>query len=167
MLNEKIRHQGFSAKEILFSRDQFTMENLKINDEKLAEEKMDIRKRENIYSSKSRADTPYLACSANTKRGNLVFLKKDGSKLERRDLYLVTGVIKDEGSVTVCKLPSALSGNSPVKFQPHNVTYKVKQTEMKNVLCEKLEAQNCRLENEVVELKAALEKQINDQCKGA
>ena len=32
------------------------------------------------------------------------------------------------------------------------------------MLCEKLEAQNCRLENEVVELKAALEKQTNDHC---
>ena len=54
-MNEKIRHQGLSAKEIMFSRDQFTKENLKISDEVLAEEKMEIRKKENVYSAKAKA----------------------------------------------------------------------------------------------------------------
>ena len=54
--NEKIRHQGLSSKEILFSRDQFTSDNLRIDDEKLAEEKVKIRNRENVYSAKSKAD---------------------------------------------------------------------------------------------------------------
>ena len=55
VVNEKIRHQGLSAKEIMFSRDQLTQENLKISDETLAEEKMEIRKKENVYSAKSKA----------------------------------------------------------------------------------------------------------------
>ena len=89
IVNEKIRHQGLSAKEILFSRDQFTLENLNLSDEKLAEEKMRIREKENIYSAKSKASTPFKATSAQAQKGQLVFLKKDGNKLERRDLYLV------------------------------------------------------------------------------
>ena len=52
-VNEKIRHQGLSAKEILFSRDQYTEENLDICDEQIAEEKMNIRNKENIYNAKS------------------------------------------------------------------------------------------------------------------
>ena len=84
---KKIRHQGFSAKEILFSRDQFTSDNLKLDDEELAEEKMKIREKENVYSAKSKATTTSPAKPANARKGQLVFLKKDGSKLEKRDLY--------------------------------------------------------------------------------
>ena len=58
IVNEKIRHQGLSAKEILFSRDQYTQENLNISDEEIAEEKMNTREKENIYSAKSKAASP-------------------------------------------------------------------------------------------------------------
>ena len=129
-VNEKIRHQGLSSKEILFSRDQFTLENLKISDEKLAAEKMNIREKENIYAAKSKSTTCTKAKSAEAQRGQLVFLKKEGSKLEKRDLYLVVDTDEVEDSVSVCKLPSVLSGNSPIQFQPHNLTYKVKQTDI-------------------------------------
>ena len=129
-VNEKVRHQGFSAKEIIFSRDQSTLENLDINDEALAAEKMKIRQKENIYSAKARAEVQTAAKSANARKGQLVFLKKDGSKLERRDLYLVTGTMDEEDMVMLCKLPSILSGNTPVQFQPHNIIYKVRQTEI-------------------------------------
>lgn len=128
MVNEKIRHQGLSAKEIFFSRDQYTLENLQICDEEIAEEKMDIRKKENIYSAKSKAATPTHAKPAGAAKGHLVFLKKDGGKLERRDLYLV--IEASEDSASICKLPAALSGNTPVQFQPHNINYSVKQTDI-------------------------------------
>ena len=129
-VNEKIRHQGLSSKEILFSRDQFTLENLKLSDENLAEDKMKIRDKENVYSAKSRATTSAKATSAQAKKGQLVFLKKEGNKLEKRDLYLVVDNDEAEDSVSVCKLPGALSGDSPIQFQPHNISYKVKQTEI-------------------------------------
>ena len=129
-VNEKIRHQGLSSKEILFSRDQFTSENLKINDEDLAKDKMEIRNKENIYAAKSKASSTEPAVPANARRGNLIFIKKEGSKLERRDLYLVTDTDEKEETVQVCKLPAALSGNTPIRFQPHNITYKLKQTDI-------------------------------------
>ena len=64
--------------------------NLKIDDKELAKEKMKIRERENVYSAKSKSTITSPAKPANAGKGQLVFLKKDGSKLERRDLYLVT-----------------------------------------------------------------------------
>ena len=129
-VNEKVRQQGLSAKEIIFSRDQVTLENIDLKDEALAEEKMKIRETENIYSAKSKASTSLPAKSANALRGQLVFLKKDGSKLERRDLYLVTETKTEDQTVTLCKLPSMLSGDTPVQFQPHNILYRVKQTDI-------------------------------------
>jgi hypothetical protein len=90
-VNEKIRHQGLSAKEIMFSRDQFTQENLKISDEVLAEEKMEIRKKENVYSAKAKASKLEQAIPAEAVRGNIVFIKEDGSKHEKRNIYLVVG----------------------------------------------------------------------------
>ena len=42
-VNEKVRHQGLSAKEILFSRDQFSHANLDLKDETIAEDKMKKR----------------------------------------------------------------------------------------------------------------------------
>ena len=128
VVNEKIRHQGLSAKEIMFSRDQYTQENLDISDEKIAEEKMNIRDRENIYSAKSKAAVPDHAKPAGASKGHLVFLKKDGAKLERRDLYLVINASAEE--VSICKLPAALSGDTTIQFQPHNIRYRVKQTDI-------------------------------------
>ena len=128
VVNEKIRHQGLSAKEILFSRDQYTQENLNINDEEIAEEKMNIRKQENIYSAKSKASVPEQAKPAGASKGHLVFLKREGDKLERRDLYLVIDATESE--ISICKLPAALSGETSIQFQPHNIRYKVKQTEV-------------------------------------
>ena len=91
---------------------------------------MKIRERENVYSAKSKSTITSPARPANAKKGQLVFLKKDGSKLERRDLYLVTERNDEDETVLICKLPSVLSGTEPVQFQPHNITYKVNQTDI-------------------------------------
>ena len=83
-----------------------------------------------MYSAKSKSTIASPAKPANARKGQLVFLKKDGTKLERRDLYLVTETNDEDETVLICKLPSALSGTVPVHFQPHNITYKVKQTDI-------------------------------------
>ena len=54
------------------------------------------------YSSKSKFQSP--VSSANASKGQLVFLKHDGNKLKRRDLYLVTDDDKNKNTVTVCKI---------------------------------------------------------------
>ena len=50
--------------------------------------------------------------------------------MEKRYLYLGVDTDEVDESVTVCKLPAALSGNAPIKFQPHDFTYTVKQTDI-------------------------------------
>ena len=128
-VNEKVRNQGLSAKEIIFSRDQFSNKNLEISDEVFANKVMEDRNINNLYSSKSKSTHGKEALPANAVKGDLVFLKHDGDKLSRRDMYLVTDTDDDKDVVTVCKISKAFS-NEPASFQPHNYLYKVKQTEI-------------------------------------
>ena len=130
IVNEKIRHQGLSAKEIMFSRDQFSQENLKLNDEKIAVEKMDIRKERNVESAKSRAQIQKPSTPANATKGQLVFLKHEISKHARREMYIVLDTDSSTRTMVIAKLPHALSFNEPITFQPHNFKYIVKQTDV-------------------------------------
>ena len=128
IVNERVRKSGFSAKEILFSRDQFSSENLALIDKDLADDKMEKRIKDNEYSAKSKATVNKPTSSANAKDGQLVFLKRDGDKLARRELYLVLEVVEDS-SLKICKLLNTMSDNV-ASLQPHNVTYKVKQSDV-------------------------------------
>ena len=76
IVNEKIRSQGLSSKEIIFCRDQTSHENIQISDNQIIEEKMIDRLTSNIS-----IHVP--AALANAKKGNLVFLKQDGDKLKK------------------------------------------------------------------------------------
>ena len=88
-VNEKVRHQGLSSKEILFSRDQFSSSNLALSDEKIAEDKMIRRERDNKYSAKSRSQVQVDSTPANAIKGQIVLLKHEISKHSRRELYIV------------------------------------------------------------------------------
>ena len=140
IVNEKVKNQGMSAKEILFSRDQITSENLHLQDDELANLIMAKRKENNPSSSKSKSSTNNPAIPANAKKGQLVFLKHDGSKFKRRDLYLVTDVNDMTGAVTICKIANALTDN-PASFQPHNYVYKVRQTDIYLAPCQPVDIQ--------------------------
>ena len=89
VVNEKVRNQGLSSKEIIFSRDQLSNENLTLRDQDIKNEVIRSRHINNNYSSKSKAAVPFKAKPANAVKGNIVFLKHDGDKLKRRDCYLV------------------------------------------------------------------------------
>ena len=89
IVNEKIRHQGLSAKEILFSRDQFSNANLNLNDEFLAQDKMHKREINNQFSARSKAKVLRPASSANASKGQVVMMKHEGNKYFKRDLYIV------------------------------------------------------------------------------
>ena len=130
IVNEKIRHQGLSAKEIMFSRDQFSLENLNLNDDFLAQDKMIKRNQGNEYSSKSKAQIKVPAIPANAEKGQIVMMKHEGNKYVKRDLYMVLETDDATQTLMIAKLPYALSGNQPIKFQPHNFKYKVKQTDI-------------------------------------
>ena len=129
VVNERIRGSGLSSKEILFSRDQFSHENIPIVDEDIAKETMEKRNVNNEHSAKSKATVKQLEKPANASEVNLVFLKKDGNKTNKRDLYLVTKVNHSNETVVICKLLNCLS-SSQASFQPHNINYTVKQTDI-------------------------------------
>ena len=135
IVNEKIKNQGMSAKEILFSRDQITSENIHLCDEEIANVTMEKRKENNPYSSLSKSVTNKPATLAGAKKGNLVFLKQDGSKFKKRDLYLVTDTDELKNTVTICKIINALS-NEPAYFQPQNYLYNVKQSDIYMAPCQ-------------------------------
>ena len=126
IVNEKIRHQGLSSKEILFSRDQFNNKNLSLVDDQLAQDKMTKRKLSNQQHA-----TSIDRSQPNVEKGNIVLLKAEGDKHNKRDLYIVLDA--NDSDLIVSKLPHALSGNKPISFQPHNFTYKVKLSDA--VLC--------------------------------
>ena len=128
-VNEKIRNQGLSAKEILFSRYQLSSDNLYLEDNNIVDTVMENRKLNNEYSSKSKAAVQRKASSANAKEGQLVFLKHDGEKLRRRDLYLVLSTDRSQDTATVCKVLDAFS-DKPASIHPHRHVYNVKQTEI-------------------------------------
>lgn len=122
VVNEKDVNKGnrcLSAKEILFSRDQFTGENLVIKDEEIAEETMAKREKNNEYTAKSKASVQREAVSAGANKGQIVFLKEDGGKLERRDMYLVIDLLDAGQSLVICKLVNSLS-NEAGSLQPQN-----------------------------------------------
>ena len=128
-VNEKIRNQGLSSKEILFSRDQYSHANLPLEDKSISENVMRERTTNNAYSAKSKAQVQKSASSANAKKGKTVFLKNDGSKLKARDLYLVTDVDDTKDDVTICKIINSLN-HKPASIHPHTHSYKVKQTDI-------------------------------------
>ena len=130
IVNEKIRHQGLSAKEIMFSRDQSSQENLNLDDEIIAAEKMDMRKKKNIETAKSKAQIQRPVTPANALKGHLVFIKHEISKHSRREMYIVLDTDDSTQTLVIAKLPHTLSSNEPITFQPHNFKYIVKQTDV-------------------------------------
>ena len=129
IVNEKIRNQGFSSREIMFCRDQSSHENLQIKDDKLGDNIMEQRNLGNISSANSKAKIKAQASSANAIKGNLVFLKRDGNKTKVRDLYLVTNVSDDRKWVTICKIKNGM-GPQPAFLHPQAFSYEVKQTDI-------------------------------------
>ena len=130
VVNEKVRHQGLTAKEILFSRDQFSQTNLQLDDNAIVQDKMMKRVQGNAANAKSKAQVKTASKAANAKKGQVVFLKHEISKHLRREMYLVLDTDSSTDTLVIVKLPHALSGNKPISFQPHNFSYIVKQTDI-------------------------------------
>jgi hypothetical protein len=129
IINEKIRHHKLSAKEIHFSRDSATNEPIQADDKKISD--IIQKKREADNSSRSNSSSKKKAVSANAAEGQLVFIKAEGDKRSRRDLYLVLERHTEEDTITICKVRDALS-NKLASMAPHDVWFRyiVKQTEV-------------------------------------
>ena len=130
IVNEKVRHQGLSAKEILFSRDQFSQANLALDDEAIALDKMEKREEKNVANAKSQAKLKTPSIPANAIKGQIIFLKHEITKHSKREMYIVLETDATTQTHVISKLPHALSGNTPITFQPQNFNYHVKQTDV-------------------------------------
>ena len=91
-LNSRIRHNGLSARELLFCRDQITSQSLNIDDTSLSKTQQSIRASNLITSARSKANVPYPASVPEISVGSLVYLKKEGNKFKARESYMVMGI---------------------------------------------------------------------------
>ena len=80
---------------------------LSCEDHSISEEVMKDRNINNTYSALSKAQVLRTATSAMAKKGQVVFLKSDSSKLRARDLYLVTNLNDKDDTVTICKISNS------------------------------------------------------------
>ena len=129
IVNEKIRNQGLSSKEILFARDQFNQANIPLDDQQLHDQVTINRSKNNVYSSRSKATINREAIPANARKGNVVFLKQEGSKWMKKDMYLVTAEDKQGQMVEICKIFNTFNP-SKAAIHPHKTVYNVKQTDI-------------------------------------
>ena len=129
VVNEKIRHHRLSAKEIHFCRDSTSNKPIHLNDEEISD--IIQKKREDDNASKLRKNTNKLAKGAEASQGQLVFVKSEGDKSSRRDLYLVLEQDSAKDSLTICKVRDALS-QKPATISPQDNRYRyvVKQTDV-------------------------------------
>ena len=130
-VNETIRHHNLAAKEIQFSRDLASSENLPIVDEKIAESITKHREKNNPASAKARSRSKLEASAAGATKGQLVFIKDEGTKNTRRDIYLVIETDPQDDTLTLCKVRDVLS-NRLASMVPHDprYRYRVRQTDV-------------------------------------
>ena len=125
-LNTRIRNRNLSSREIIFSREQFSGENLDLKDEELKTEKMTNKIVNHKYSEKSKYPKFIEPLDAKACKGDAVYLKDDGGKHTLRDKYVVLDVDKD--GVKLAKLLHAMNRDVPTKLS--SKTIKMKQTEI-------------------------------------
>ena len=127
IINEKIRHHKLSAKEIHFCREGATNKPIPLDDDKISNSIQTSReeKNKNVHSVKKEAK------SAEASEGQLVFIKAEGDKRSRRDLYLVLASRTQDNTLTIFKVRDALS-NQHASMVPQDSRYRylVKQTDV-------------------------------------
>ena len=113
-LNSRIRNRNLSSHEILFSREQYTGDNIKLDDKDLAEDKKSKKQQNHKYSEKSKFSGSKEPRAANARKGDRVHIKSEGSKHELRDVYIVLETMAD--NVSIVKLLHAHDPNKATKL---------------------------------------------------
>ena len=98
-LNSRIRNRGFSAKEIILKRDQFTNTNIEVSDQKLSQEQQAKRAQNHLSSSLSKAGTKSTISRVVATVGDLVFIKHEKQKHKLRDRFIVTKIEGPNASI--------------------------------------------------------------------
>lgn len=102
-LNDRVRNNALSAREIWTKRDQFTGKQLPIIDEKIVKKKYEDRMKSHKASAKYQARGKTQARYPAVSVGDLVYINSDRSKLQPREKYIVVQP-KEEITIpnTVC-----------------------------------------------------------------
>ena len=91
-LNSRVRSRGLSARETLFCRDQITSAHLNIDDSVLNASQQQARLRNHPSSARSKGTSGIPAITNNITVGSLVYLKKEGTKFQARESYIVIDI---------------------------------------------------------------------------
>ena len=118
---KEFREQKLSSKEILLNRDQYTSNDLNLDDASLSEQQVSLRLQNHPHSARSKMKKGVPAKASLIWPGALVFLKKDLSKLKGREEYIVVSL--DKENPDYCLIKKAVR-------QLRVENYKVKLTEI-------------------------------------
>ena len=116
-LNDIIRHSGFSAKELLYSREKATGDNLNLLDSKLSDSQLQKRLNSHLSSAKYKSRNgppvtiPILAV------GDLVFVKSERSKSRARNSYFILELDYEKQLAKVQKFPMTHFKHHPILVQ--------------------------------------------------
>ena len=124
-LNSRIRNRNLSAKEIILKRDQFSNDNIEVNDSTLSQEQQAMRARNHLPSARAKAGHTSDVGNTDAVAGDLVYVKNERNKHKLRDRYLVTKT--DGPKATIQKLNDKFMSRQYVvpsarlyPTQPHN-----------------------------------------------
>ena len=90
---------------------------------------MDKRNLNNVASAKFKAPVNREAIPANARKVQVVFVKQEGSKWTKRDMYLVLATDQSSQTAQICKIVNSF-GPDKAKVNPHLHSYTVKQTDI-------------------------------------
>ena len=91
-LNSRVRSRGLAAREMMFQRDQFSHQQLPVDDQALIREQQTQRVANHPYSMRAKAPSGRAGAPVSLQPGDLVYLYGDRNKSRARDRYLVVSV---------------------------------------------------------------------------
>ena len=124
-LNARVRNRGMSARELWTQRDQFTNEQLPLNDYSIIRQQHALRNANHEHSQTSKSPRGSVPKPQHIEIGDTVYLYSDKSKLRSRCRYLVVNTEGDWINI------SKFAGN-----QLRATSYRVKRTECYKVAAE-------------------------------
>ena len=105
-MNSRVRHHGYSSKEILLRRNLITNSPIQVQDDEVSAAIKQNRHNSSISSHKSRGKTSLQTPIQQFKVGDLVFLRGGKSKNSPRELYIVES--QDENFFLIRKFQNRL-----------------------------------------------------------
>ena len=103
-LNARIRHSGYSARELWTKRDQITGTSLEFEDKDLSDLQHKMRVKSHDSSAKYESRNASKVKLPQVKIGDRVFIKSDGEKNKIREEYFILRFVPNKNEVEVQKI---------------------------------------------------------------